>query len=520
MKRLLARRALLAGVTFSIACAGMYTPAPAAAQWSTVYEQTYLPASHNWAFRRNYNAAERLFYAFDYGHAILYETLWTRPGAPASLLEEEIYNRLTRRILVRPPHVPLEEGAIEIAYAKLAPEAKVMFDWAHILHRQVYDVWADERIPVVQKDAHIDEILRYYRSRPDIAFSSVPKSMDVMDGQYYSLAFRERYPKFNGLIWAYHWLQIGLYEPLMAGTTPDERQSGVTATVARFWQMLEDAPNRMPRLMPMSAGVAPTFSARYPEIAVIFDNLHMMHDVISDILASTAVPRDRKRHEIMRAVDIFRDRTTQVITMDEWWMMGDMMGVENMGGAATPRLILTAVPEGTVPRGMSMAGMDHAQHDQARPPGQDPHAGHVMPGAPPSQPGHDAHAPPGARLAPADVQRLLAVHERMMADPVIRERVVTDPVLQRLLSELHAAPPVQHAPGDMTDMEMHQTMEFVVRLLSDPRIEARIHADPRLHQLWADPEVQRLMEMMRRMHGPGAPQPPRHEHRQPPPQRH
>lgn len=459
MRNLTPRAGLLAALTLATAgTASPFTAAPAAAQWSTAYEQTYLPASHNWSFRRNYNAAERLFYAFDYGHAILYETLWTRPDAPPSLLEEQIYNRLTRRILVRPPHVPLEEGAIEIAYAKLAPEAKVMFDWAHILHRQVYDVWADERIPLDRKDAHIDEILRYYRSRPDLAFSSQPKSMDVMDGQYYSLAFRERYPKFNGLIWAYHWLQIGLYEPLMVGTTPDERQTGVTATVARFWQMLEDAPDRMPRLMPMSAGVAPTFSARYPEIAVIFDNLHMMHDVISDILASTEVPRNRKRHEIMRAVDIFRDDTTNLITMDEWMMMGEMMGVENMGGAATPGRILTAVPEGTVPRGMSMAGMDHStmQHGETRRPGQDPHAGHVSP------------APP------------------------------------------QPSPPMQHDAGGMTETEMHKLMELVVRLLSDPGVEARIHADPRLHELWADADVQRLIDRMRRLHAPGAGQPQHH----------
>ena len=32
---------------------------------------------------------------------------------------------------------------------------------------------------------------------------------------------------------------------------------------------------------------------------------------------------------------------------------------------------------------------------------------------------------------------LMAIHERMMADPVIRERVRTDPVLQRMINELH-----------------------------------------------------------------------------------
>jgi hypothetical protein len=229
------RPALMGALAVAVGLGGA---APASAQWSTVYEQFHLPASHNWAFRHNYNAAERMFYAFDYGHAILYETLWARPNAPESLLEEQIYDRLTKRILVRPPRLPLEEAAIEVEYAKLVPEAKVMFDWAHILHRQTYDVWADDRIPLEDKDRHMAEILAYYRSRPDIAFSTRPKSMELMDGQFYSLAFRERFPKFNGLIWAYHWLQVGLYEPLIAGRTPEERQAMVRGTVTsgRCWR--------------------------------------------------------------------------------------------------------------------------------------------------------------------------------------------------------------------------------------------------------------------------------------------
>jgi hypothetical protein len=505
------RRTLWTGLTASVAAVGAVplAPAPAVAQWSTVYEQVQLPASHNWAFRRNYNAAERMFYAFDYGHAILYETLWTRPSAPASLLEEDIYNRLTRRILVRPPHVPLEEGAIEVAYAKLAPEAKVMFDWAHILHRQVYDVWADERIPLEQKDRHVDEILRYYKSRPDIAFSSVPKSMEIMDGQYFSLAFRERYPKFNGLIWGYHWLQVGLYEPLIVGTTVDERQAGVKATVARFWQMLENAPENMPYLMPMTAAVAPRFADRYPEIAVIFDNLHMMHDVISDILASPEVPRDGKQAEIRRQVDLFRDNTTYATTVEEWRQMAVGMGVHNQGGPAVGHM--AEMPTPTVPRGMGMAGMDHSQMDHAAHDAPDAHAGH----AEQAQPDHDAHAGhamPGMQPGQMDMQRMMQMHERMMADPVIRERVASDPVLQQMMREMQPMAGMQGGAHDMANMEMHRAMEFVVRLLADQQVEARIHADPRLHEIWSRPAVQEYLRMMREMHGGGREQPPQHQH--------
>lgn len=304
-----------------------------------LHEQSYLPASYNWAFREHYRVPDRLFNAFDYGHAVLYETLWTRPDAPVALLEDRRYRHLTEEVLVRPPRLPLEELAIEPTYGSLVPEARAMFEWAHLLHRQIYDVWADDRIVLPEKDRRIAELLRYYRSRPDLAFSASPKSMDLMEGQPYSLAFRERYPRFNGLIWAYHWLQVGLYDALMAGTTRAERQTNVTATVARFWQMLEAAPASLPQVMPMTAAVAPRFAERYPEAAIVFDNLHGMHDVISDVLASPEVPRSRKRAVILEAAARYRDDSSYVTSVAEWRSMADAMGVERMGGRAVGLLV-------------------------------------------------------------------------------------------------------------------------------------------------------------------------------------
>jgi hypothetical protein len=312
------------------------TPQPALAQRSfPVYEQQYLPGSFNWRFRKSYQLADGLFNAFDFGHAILYELLWTRPGADSTLLENREFDHVTRKVLVHPPRLPLPEEVIEPQYAKLAPEAKLMFEWAHVLHRQIYDVWADERLSPTEKDARVADLLRYYKSRPDLAFSSVPKSMDLMEGQKYSLVFRKRYPKFNGLIWSYHWLQVGLYDALLSGNDPRERQANVNETIARFWRMLDSAPSRMPRTMPMTAAVAPMFAERYPEAAIIFDNLHGMHDVISDILASPAVPRSRKRAEILRAGAAYRDSTSYAMTRDEWRAMSTGMDVEMMGGRAS-----------------------------------------------------------------------------------------------------------------------------------------------------------------------------------------
>jgi hypothetical protein len=327
-------------------------PRVAVAQWATTYEQFYLPASFNWTFRRTYPGADRLFNAFDYGHAILYERLYTEPGADPARLEQQEYDFITKRLLVSPPRLPLEERAIEVEYAKIAPEARAMFDWAHLLHRQVYDVLASESMSQAEKDATIARLLAYYRSRPDLAFSSRPKDMELMEGQPYSLAFRRRYPKFNGLIWGYHWLQVGLYEPLLIGRTQAERQAGVAAAVTRFRQMLENAPEHMPRIMPMTAAIAPTFAKRYPEAAIIFDNLHAMHDVISDILTSERVRRADKRRAILEAGRRYRDSSSFLMPVAEWSTMGRMMGVANMGGPAVG--LLAEWPTPTLERGASM----------------------------------------------------------------------------------------------------------------------------------------------------------------------
>jgi hypothetical protein len=436
----------------------------AGAQWVTTHDQFYLQAPYNWQFRNRYMAADRLFNAFDYGHAILYETLWTKPNAAVAILEEREYNHLTKEVLIRPPRVPLEEGAIEIGYAKLAPEAKQMFEWAHVLHRQVYDVLADERLNESQKDAEVARLVAYYKTRRDVAFSGQPKSMALMQEQPYSLAFRQRYPKFNGLIWAYHWLQIGLYEPLLVGKTVEERQSLVRATVARFWQQIEQPPATMPHVMPMTAAVAPTFTARYPDAAIIFDNLHSLHDVISDILANPSVPRDQKRAQILLAARRYRDDSSFVISREAWRTMAQHMGIENMGGPSIG--YLAELPTPTVTYGAVMThdertgemtgfkygqavGGEHAAHNMAdtalRAP-VNPHAAHELPDSA-KKPMRDTTRAEHRMTDTARVgqdQGMMDMHMRMLADPVIRDRIRSDTALLRMMRESIASMPAEH----------------------------------------------------------------------------
>jgi hypothetical protein len=308
-------------VAGAVACSSAHT-----------YEQTYLRVNDNWAFRREFARADRLFNAFDYGHAILAETLLRHPDDGASRLEGPVYAFITCGVLRSPPHVPLEERAVGPTYGTELPEAVATFDWAHMLHRQLYDVIADERLDSAGRARRVEAALRYYRSRPDLALSTTPKSMELMEGQPYSLAFRHAAPRFNRLIWSYHWLQMGLYDALMSTDDHAARRVAVDAAVDRFFEML-DSTSGVPAMMPMSAAIAPRFSAAYPEAAIIFDNLHSLHDVVSDILASPSIaPADRRR-AVATALSRYRDSTSYATTRAEWLEMSRDMSLAGMGGS-------------------------------------------------------------------------------------------------------------------------------------------------------------------------------------------
>ncbi len=298
-------------------------------------EEFYYPGAFNWQFLRNYPEAARLFNAFDYGHAILYERLLADPAGSVEQLEDREFRYLVGDLLRRPPRFSVAEEAIMPRYSRMAWRAKLMFERAHVLHRQIYDVYADERLPSDQQTTLVETLIDRYLADRDYAFTDRPKAMALMDEQYFSKVFRVGYPKFNGLIWAYHWLQVGLYEPLIAEQDAAAKQAGVKETVARFWAMVDGAPGTLPSVMPMGSAVAPHFSERHPRAAIIFDNLHMMHDIISDVLASPKVAATDKARVIEEALDEFQNPTSNVIDLEHWRMMADHMGgVDKMGGVA------------------------------------------------------------------------------------------------------------------------------------------------------------------------------------------
>jgi hypothetical protein len=197
--------------------------------------------------------------------------------------------------------------------------------------------------------------------------------------------------------------------------------------------MLIDPPRSMPYVMPMTAAVAPAFTRRYPEAAAIFDNLHSMHDVISDVLANGNVPRSRKRAEILLAARRYRDDTTEVMTQEGWIAMATQMGIENQGGPVVGAL--TALPVPTVELGAVV------RHDAAA---ADPHAGHAMPAAAPDSVIRLAERISRAAADSAARDALVGALFRLLADSAVQRGLSADSTLRRVLQDLVPHIPAEH----------------------------------------------------------------------------
>lgn len=266
-----------------------------------------LPAEA-YKFGEMYPEAQKLLFAFDYGHALVYERLIINRGNiddRAAFEKERLKDILA--ILKNPPNVKVDEGDIAPAYVYKFPKVVSLFDWSHMLHQFVLDVLATSRDRGPAMDRRVNQIYAQYNAMPRLAITDVCKTMLFMDGHYFSKAFRRNFPNFNLLIWSYHWFQIRLYEALLK-PTKSERDVAVAATLKEFKDLISDLPDSAPfDMMPETAVEAPTFAARYPKIPAAFDNNHMLHDIVSDLLVSDKVPEDKMRSEGMRMADMAMD---------------------------------------------------------------------------------------------------------------------------------------------------------------------------------------------------------------------
>jgi hypothetical protein len=227
------------------------------------------------------------------GHAMAYEDIAIGKAAE---LETKTFDRINW-VLNHPPRFMPDETNLSPTFGREYGLLEQVFDWTHILHTQTLDVLASPDLSDTEKDHALQARWRHYAERVPHAISPLPMNMGYLDGQPYSGAFRRRHPKVNGLFWGYHWLQGSLYDTLRTGT----EQKAAYDVVGDRYHAVELYRTDRP-FMPMFAETSPRFAERFPHIANTFDNLHMLHDMVNDILVSDGMTEDQKKDQILRAI--------------------------------------------------------------------------------------------------------------------------------------------------------------------------------------------------------------------------
>ena len=266
-----------------------------------------LPAEA-YQFGKLYPEAQKILFAFDYGHALVYEKLLQNRGkiTDPEKFEKELLEKVFY-ILRNPPSVKTHESDIAPNYYYLFTKTVTVFDWSHLLHQFVLDIMATSVDRNEGMKKRVYEIYNEYLANKRIAITPVCKTMEFMDGHYFSKAFRRQYPSLNLLIWSYHFFQIKIYEALMEPTRA-ARDEAVKNTLNEFWKLIENLPDSADFvMMPETATEAPRFAKMFPGIPSAFDNNHMLHDIVSDLLNSPKVEFSNLRSEASQYASMAMD---------------------------------------------------------------------------------------------------------------------------------------------------------------------------------------------------------------------
>lgn len=308
----------------------------------------YLRGPWNWSISHHLPELYREFNGIDFGHAHLAETLLQTNDAVA--IEQARLDILA--FIESKPAFPPDEAFIAPTFYRLAWAPQNVFDWAHQLHRDLYDLFATDQVQ--DKEAAYHQILANYLAQPQAITPQVLDHAGALWNFPESRNFVRRFPKFNAQIWAYHWLQAKVGE-MQLGRSVAEQRTTLPTVLTKYHEYLTTPPVQW-KFMPMFHEVAPAFSQRFPEAANIFDNLHMLHDNIDDVLSSPDLfpTVEAKRQRIYQLLEIYLNRNHQAgdqrYTQYRGWS-----GAGHQHGTSAPRQ-QSASPDETQPH-------QHHQHD-------------------------------------------------------------------------------------------------------------------------------------------------------------
>ncbi len=272
-------------------------------------EVYHLRRSYNYATRKLYPELYSQLSAAPFVHTLPVQLLIDKPQEgrqqPAEY-DRKLYEKIMQHAL-NPPSFPPSEEVLSPSWSLLAWRVSRTMEWAHVLHDQLIDILADDR--VIDKKAATQEALDYYLKDPD-AITPRPLKVELLSHFPNSHRFHHAYPKVMGIMMSYHWLQGAQYEAMLSPA--GSRKQNVSETIAHFRSLLQNPPTHFP----LTHKAAPKFYELSPKACAIFDNLHILHHIAQDILIAEQI-KD-KRQTLYRVLPLFLNSTAST----EWFAPG------------------------------------------------------------------------------------------------------------------------------------------------------------------------------------------------------
>jgi len=269
-------------------------------------------------------------------HGVLYGALAQKRW---KVSESDIYRLMTQRMTEAAFGLGRDPEA-EKGYAALGARGAEIIGRTHAFHREVLAIFAG--VEASDRTRALDEAVDRYLSRPNVALPDVPKDMTILyDHPYTSFVADDvdprrklLYPSLTGLVWASHWFQLAVQEPLEVSDDAAERLQGLKVVTERFQRKLSSGvlPDGFPAELPLAPSISPGLVSAHERAAAIIDNLNMMHDVLADVLVHPKV--GNVRAAIDEVIVQFTDRTYRVVEADDWITMALRHSIFAQGGPA------------------------------------------------------------------------------------------------------------------------------------------------------------------------------------------
>ncbi len=264
---------------------------------------SFLRGPYNLAFYHRHNYAYRVGAGMHFFHSKQHDLLQLTPLAKHTEVDAT-FAKEAMGYLTNPPRTEPEMNYYSSHTDRAFHTVLRAIDWTHMHHEQTYDILADRTIAWADKKAWTDKAVRYYLTKQTNGVPRSPAPLDVtmrragvMMKPYFTY-FRNYYPQDQALFFVAHWWHPAVYEALMLGGNRDQEPM-VKAVADLMWR--EVVPNK-PSRMVLSREVMPRYSRMSPESANIFDNLHMLHGIVYDILAYEPWTVEQKRAELYRFI--------------------------------------------------------------------------------------------------------------------------------------------------------------------------------------------------------------------------